>query len=83
VWWRCTGPLFAIAAACVVGLVPRDFFANQTNEPADLPQLLQLAWFTTWLATLAGALGSLTESDLATGLNTRGPERLLPPGGSR
>jgi hypothetical protein len=26
---------------------------------------LELAWFTTSFATLAGALGSLTESDLA------------------
>ena len=59
------GALFLISAACTIGLVPGDFFESQTRAPADLPHLLELAWFTTSLATLAGALGSLTESDLS------------------
>jgi len=59
------GALFLISAACTIGFVPGDFFSSQTHSPADLPHLLELAWFTTSLATLAGALGSLTESDLS------------------
>ena len=59
------GALFLFCAACAIGLVPGDFFSSQTHFPADLPHLLELAWFTTSLATLAGALGSLTESNLA------------------
>jgi hypothetical protein len=59
------GALFLFSAACTIGLVPGDFFSSQTRVSADLPHLLELAWFTTSLATLAGALGSLTESDLS------------------
>ena len=59
------GALFLISAACAIALIPADFFSSQTNVPADLPHLLELTWFTTSLASLAGALGSLTESDLA------------------
>jgi hypothetical protein len=59
------GALFLVSAACTIGLVPGDFFSAQTDVPADLPHLLELTWFTTSLASLAGALGSLTESDLA------------------
>ncbi len=59
------GALFLISAVCAVALVPGDLFSSQTRSSADLPHLLELAWFTTSLATLAGALGSLTESDLS------------------
>ena len=59
------GALFLISTACAIVLIPGDLFSTQTNESADLPHLLEFAWFTTSLASLAGALGSLTESDLA------------------
>jgi hypothetical protein len=48
-----------------VSLIEADGAPSQTRVPADLPHLLELAWFTTSLATLAGALGSLTESNLS------------------
>ena len=59
------GALFVISATCTVALIPGDFFSSQTDVPANLLHLLELTWFTTSLASLAGALGSLTESDLA------------------
>lgn len=57
--------LLALVAVCALGFIPGDFFSKQTGEPADLAQVLQLAWLATSVATLAGALGSLTESDLS------------------
>jgi hypothetical protein len=57
--------LFALVAVSSLGFIPADFFSEQTGEPADLAHILQLAWFATSVATLAGALGSLTESDLS------------------
>jgi hypothetical protein len=57
----------ALLAFSVVGafiLIPEGALKAQINR-ADAVDYLRLAWMATSLATLAGALGSLVESDLA------------------
>jgi hypothetical protein len=56
--------LFAAAALCAFGLIPSDVLAGEVGHSADPSDYLHLAWFGASIATLAGALGSMTESDL-------------------
>jgi hypothetical protein len=57
--------LFVTTTISALALIPDDFFAAQTGVNPGLVDFLHLSWFATSLATLAGALGSLTESDLS------------------
>jgi hypothetical protein len=57
--------LVLIAFGCSYALIADKPFAQQLGHPAGLGDHLQLAFLTSAIATLAGALGSLTESDFA------------------
>jgi hypothetical protein len=55
---------FVITAACGAALIPSRVLAAKVGHPVDAGDYLQLAWFVASLATIGGALGSVTESDL-------------------
>jgi len=57
--------LLAFSVIGSVSLVPRGALEEQIGHSAGPSEYLQLAWLATSLASLAGALGSLVESDLA------------------
>jgi hypothetical protein len=57
--------LVLIALGCSYALIPPDPFAQQLGHAASFTDHLQLAFLTSAIASLAGALGSLTESDFA------------------
>jgi hypothetical protein len=57
--------LFAIMAICGAALIPTHVLEEKIGHPVGLGDYLNLAWFVASLATLGGALGSVTESDLA------------------
>jgi hypothetical protein len=57
--------LVLIALGCSYALIASKPFAQQLGHPAGFGDHLQLAFLTSAIATLAGALGSLTESDFA------------------
>jgi hypothetical protein len=56
--------LFAITALCAGGLIPARVLEAGVHHSVGLADYLQLAWFVASLATLGGALGSVTDSDL-------------------
>jgi hypothetical protein len=58
------GALFAITALCAGGLIPSRLLEEQVHHPVGVGDYLELAWFVASLATLGGALGSVTDSDL-------------------
>lgn len=57
--------LVLIALGCAYALIAPGVFAQQLGHPVGLGDHLQLAFLTSAVATLAGALGSLTESEFA------------------
>jgi hypothetical protein len=57
--------LVLIALACSYALISPHPFAQQLGHAAHFADHLQLAFLTSAIASLAGALGSLTESDFA------------------
>jgi hypothetical protein len=57
--------LVMIALGCSYALISPHPFAKQLGHPAGFADHLQLAFLTSAIASLAGALGSLTESDFA------------------
>jgi hypothetical protein len=57
--------LVVIALGCSYALIAPGVFAQQLGHPAGFSDHLQLALLTSAVATLAGALGSLTESEFA------------------
>jgi hypothetical protein len=57
--------LVLIALGCSYALISPHPFAQQLGHPAGFADHLQLAFLTSAIASLAGALGSLTESDFA------------------
>jgi hypothetical protein len=57
--------LFAIMAICGAALIPTHVLEAKIGHPVGLGDYINLAWFVASLATLGGALGSVTESDLA------------------
>lgn len=61
----CYVVLFALAVLAALALIPSQFLASQIHQSVDLADYLHLGWFAATLATIAGALGSLTESDLS------------------
>jgi hypothetical protein len=56
--------LFVITALCAGGLIPARVLESGVQHRVGLSDYLQLAWFVASLATLGGALGSVTDSDL-------------------
>jgi fumarate reductase subunit D len=79
--------LVIIALACSYVLIAPGPFAQQLGHAARLSDHLQLAFMTSAIATLAGALGSLTENDFAVReamyryqLDARTEEELAPDG---
>jgi uncharacterized membrane protein len=61
----CYAALFALAVLAALALIPSHFLASQIQQSVSLADYLHLGWFAATLATIAGALGSLTESDLS------------------
>jgi Trk-type K+ transport system membrane component len=59
--------LVLIAFGCTYALIAPHPFAQQLGHPAAFADHLQLAFLASAIASLAGALGSLTESDFAVG----------------
>src|SRR4051794_679417 len=57
--------LVLIALGCSYALISPHPFAQQLGHPAGFADHLQLAFLASAIASLAGALGSLTESDFA------------------
>ncbi len=57
--------LVLIALGCSYALIAPGVFAQQLGHPVGFGDHLQLAFLTSAVATLAGALGSLTESEFA------------------
>jgi hypothetical protein len=57
--------LFAITAVWGAALIPAPVLGERIGHSAGVGDYLNLAWFVASLATLGGALGSVTESDLA------------------
>lgn len=57
--------LFVLAAAAAGIFVVPDLFTATLSHPAGLTEYLQLAWLTSSLATLGGALGAGLETDEA------------------
>ena len=57
--------LVLIALGCSYALVAPGVFAQELSHPVGFGDHLQLAFLTSAVATLAGALGSLTESEFA------------------
>jgi hypothetical protein len=57
--------LFAIMAICAATLIPPHVFEEKIGHSVGVGDYLNLAWFVASLATIGGALGSVTESDLA------------------
>jgi len=57
--------LFLVGSVSVAVLVPPDLLGGQIGQDAGLAEYVRLAWLGTSLALLAGALGSLVESDLS------------------
>lgn len=57
--------LFALALAGSLLLVPAGLFAEGLGHPARIGDYLELAWLTSSLATVGGALGAGLESDEA------------------
>lgn len=57
--------LFVAGGLSVAVLVPPDLLGEQIRQDAGLGEYARLAWLGTSLALLAGALGSLVESDLS------------------
>ena len=57
--------LLAFSMIGSVSLIPQDALEEQLGHSAGPSEYLRLAWLATSLASLAGALGSLVESDLA------------------
>ena len=57
--------LVLIALGCSYALIAPGVFAQQLSHPVGFGDHLQLAFLTSAVATLAGALGSLTESEFA------------------
>ena len=55
--------LFAVAAVLAAALVVPDLLAGGLGHPVGVGDYLQLAWFTSSLATVGGALGAGLESD--------------------
>jgi hypothetical protein len=56
--------LFVITALCAGGLIPSRLLEEQVHHPVGFGDYVQLGWFVASLATLGGALGSVTDSDL-------------------
>ncbi|MGR7025599.1 hypothetical protein [Geodermatophilus sp. URMC 62] len=69
--------LFALALAGALLLVPSGLFAEGLGHAASLGDYLELAWLTSSLATVGGALGAGLESDEAVreAAYTHRPER--------
>src|SRR4051794_37476992 len=61
----CYVALFALAVSAALALIPSHFVASQIHQSVGLADYLHLGWFAATLATIAGALGSLTESELS------------------
>jgi hypothetical protein len=57
--------LFAFNVVAAFGLIPPDAFGSQIGRHPTATDYLHLAWLDASLATLAGALGSLVDGDLA------------------
>ena len=57
--------LLAFSIAGAFSLIPQGVFHDQIGRAAGATDYIQLAWLSASLATLAGALGSLVESELA------------------
>ena len=57
--------LVLIALGCSYALIAPGVFAQELGHPVGFGDHLQLAFLTSAVATLAGALGSLTESEFA------------------
>jgi len=57
--------LLLFSAAIAAGAIPSGVMGDQIGHPAGLNDYVHLAWFDASLATVAGALGSMVESDLA------------------
>jgi hypothetical protein len=57
--------LVLIALGCAYALIAPGVFAQELSHPVGFGDHLQLAFLTSAVATLAGALGSLTESEFA------------------
>ncbi len=57
--------LLVVGGLSVAVLVPSDLLGEQIGQDAGLDEFVRLAWLGTSLALLAGALGSLVESDLS------------------
>jgi hypothetical protein len=56
--------LFALTAVCAGGFLPSRLLEEQVHHPIGFGDYVRLAWFVASLATLGGALGSVTDSDL-------------------
>ncbi|MEU4592981.1 hypothetical protein [Micromonospora aurantiaca (nom. illeg.)] len=57
--------LFVLAAVLAAALVVPAVFAGSLGHPVDAGDYLELAWFTSSLATVGGALGAGLETDEA------------------
>jgi hypothetical protein len=57
--------LFGIMAICAAALIPVHVLEEKVGHSVGAGDYLNLAWFVASLATIGGALGSVTESDLA------------------
>jgi hypothetical protein len=57
--------LFAIIAICGAALIPAHVLEEKIGHSVAVGDYLNLAWFVASLATIGGALGSVTESDPA------------------
>jgi hypothetical protein len=57
--------LFALTLGSAAFLIEGEVFGNQLGHPAQPPDYLDLAWLTSSVALIAGAVGSSLESDEA------------------
>jgi hypothetical protein len=55
--------LFVASLACAAAVIPPDQLAAVVGHPVSLEDYLRLAWLSSTLGTIGGALGSLVERD--------------------